>query len=335
MAVFPELRAERLRHRRPAAAGHPAGRGRGGRRRAGRGDRRPAAGARRRRAARARHPAAQLRRRHPPRAGCSASRRSPTCRPTASSTSGASSPRATTARRLRIRLGGDDVPFGPDLVFEAADVPGLRLHVEVCEDMWVPIPPSAEAALAGATVLANLSGSPITIGSRRGPAAAGPLGERALQRGLPLRRRGPGRVDHRPVVGRPDAWSTSAATCWPSPSGSPTGRGAASPTSTSTGSARSGCGRAPSTTTGAPHDERDRGEFRVVELRARPARRRHRAAPQGRPLPVRARRPRAARAGLLRGLQHPGLRAGAAAARDRRSRRSSSASPAGSTPPTR
>ena len=40
---------------------------------------------------------------------------------------------------------------------------GLVLHVEVCEDMWVPVPPSAEAALAGATVLANLSGSPITV----------------------------------------------------------------------------------------------------------------------------------------------------------------------------
>jgi NAD+ synthase (glutamine-hydrolysing) len=56
-----------------------------------------------------------------------------------------------------------EVPFGPDLIFEARDVPGLRLFVEVCEDMWVPIPPSAEAALAGATVLANLSGSPITV----------------------------------------------------------------------------------------------------------------------------------------------------------------------------
>ncbi len=63
-----------------------------------------------------------------------------------------------------IRLGGADVPFGPDLLFAAADLPGFVLHVEVCEDMWVPIPPSAEAALAGATVLANLSGSPITIG---------------------------------------------------------------------------------------------------------------------------------------------------------------------------
>jgi len=66
-------------------------------------------------------------------------------------------------RGSTIRLGGADVPFGPDLVFDATDVPGLRLHVEVCEDMWVPIPPSAEAALAGATVLANLSGSPITV----------------------------------------------------------------------------------------------------------------------------------------------------------------------------
>lgn len=63
-----------------------------------------------------------------------------------------------------IRIGGADVPFGPDLLFEADDVSGLVLHVEICEDMFVPIPPSAEAALAGATVLANLSGSPITIG---------------------------------------------------------------------------------------------------------------------------------------------------------------------------
>jgi NAD+ synthase (glutamine-hydrolysing) len=43
-------------------------------------------------------------------------------------------------------------------------VPGLTLGVEICEDMWIPLQPGAEAALAGATVLANLSGSPITIG---------------------------------------------------------------------------------------------------------------------------------------------------------------------------
>ena len=62
-----------------------------------------------------------------------------------------------------VRVAGREVPLGPDLLFDVTDVPGLVLHVEVCEDMWVPVPPSAEAALAGATVLANLSGSPITV----------------------------------------------------------------------------------------------------------------------------------------------------------------------------
>ena len=62
------------------------------------------------------------------------------------------------------REGGAVVPFGPNLLFEVADVPGLTFHVEVCEDMWVPVPPSSLAALAGATVLVNLSGSPITVG---------------------------------------------------------------------------------------------------------------------------------------------------------------------------
>jgi NAD+ synthase (glutamine-hydrolysing) len=67
-------------------------------------------------------------------------------------------------RGATITIGGAAVPFGPDLLFRARDLPDLVLHVEVCEDMWVPVPPSAEAALAGATVLANLSGSPITVG---------------------------------------------------------------------------------------------------------------------------------------------------------------------------
>src|SRR3954462_10400272 len=63
-----------------------------------------------------------------------------------------------------IRLGGADLPFGTDLLFAADDVAGLVFHVEICEDLWIPIPPSSEAALAGATVLLNLSGSPITVG---------------------------------------------------------------------------------------------------------------------------------------------------------------------------
>src|SRR5215203_5488995 len=66
-------------------------------------------------------------------------------------------------RGSTIRLGGREAPFGPDLIFTATDVRGFSLFVEVCEDMWVPVPPSAEAALAGATVMVNLSGSPITV----------------------------------------------------------------------------------------------------------------------------------------------------------------------------
>ena len=57
-----------------------------------------------------------------------------------------------------------DVPFGPDLLFRAVDLPDLTVHVEICEDMWVPVPPSHRAALAGATVELNLSASPITVG---------------------------------------------------------------------------------------------------------------------------------------------------------------------------
>ncbi len=60
-----------------------------------------------------------------------------------------------------------EVPFGTDLLFRALDIPGLVVHVEICEDLWVPIPPSAKAALAGATVDVNLSGSPITVGRSR------------------------------------------------------------------------------------------------------------------------------------------------------------------------
>ena len=61
-------------------------------------------------------------------------------------------------------LGGLEEALTPHGLITVEDVPGLTLYVEICEDMWVPVPPSAEAALAGATVVANLSGSPITIG---------------------------------------------------------------------------------------------------------------------------------------------------------------------------
>lgn len=63
-----------------------------------------------------------------------------------------------------IRVGGIDVPFGTDLIFAASNLPNFKLFAEICEDYWAPNPPSTLGALAGATVLANLSASNITIG---------------------------------------------------------------------------------------------------------------------------------------------------------------------------
>jgi NAD+ synthase (glutamine-hydrolysing) len=63
-----------------------------------------------------------------------------------------------------LRLLDRTVPFTPDLIFACRDVPAFVLGVEICEDLWTPVPPSTYAALAGATVLANLSASNITIG---------------------------------------------------------------------------------------------------------------------------------------------------------------------------
>ncbi len=63
-----------------------------------------------------------------------------------------------------ITVAGHEVPFGPDLIFEAADLAGFAFHMEICEDFWATIPPSSAAALAGATILTNLSASNITIG---------------------------------------------------------------------------------------------------------------------------------------------------------------------------
>jgi len=70
--------------------------------------------------------------------------------------------RAAVSREVRFL--GDVIPFGNDLVFDAVNVDNLALSVEICEDVWVPVPPSTWGALAGATVLANLSASNITVG---------------------------------------------------------------------------------------------------------------------------------------------------------------------------
>src|SRR5262249_10327845 len=71
---------------------------------------------------------------------------------------------AAHARSKEIRLHGTIVPFGTDLLFQAGDVEGLRIGAEICEDLWMPVPPSSNQALNGATVLLNLSASNEVIG---------------------------------------------------------------------------------------------------------------------------------------------------------------------------
>jgi NAD+ synthase (glutamine-hydrolysing) len=63
-----------------------------------------------------------------------------------------------------ITVAGETVPFGNDVIFQATNWPDFVLHAEVCEDVWAPLPPSTMAALAGATVLANLSASNSIVG---------------------------------------------------------------------------------------------------------------------------------------------------------------------------
>ncbi|HEY2784202.1 MAG TPA: NAD(+) synthase, partial [Fimbriiglobus sp.] len=63
-----------------------------------------------------------------------------------------------------VSLGGRTVPFGADLVFPCLNLDGFVLGVEICEDLWMPVPPSSLQTLAGATVLANLSASNETVG---------------------------------------------------------------------------------------------------------------------------------------------------------------------------
>lgn len=63
-----------------------------------------------------------------------------------------------------IRFGGREVPFGPQLLFEAEEVEELIVSAEICEDVWCPVPPSIQAAREGAVLIANCSASDETIG---------------------------------------------------------------------------------------------------------------------------------------------------------------------------
>src|SRR4051812_14554655 len=71
---------------------------------------------------------------------------------------------AENASSTEVMLCGQQAPFSASLLFDVPGAPLFRFHIEICEDVWVPVPPSSFAALAGATVLVNLSASNIVIG---------------------------------------------------------------------------------------------------------------------------------------------------------------------------
>ena len=153
--------------------------------------------------------------------------------------------------RGEIRVGGADVPFGPDLLFAAEDVPGLVLHAEICEDMWVP---SRRAPRPRWPARPCWSTSPAARSRSAAPRTASCCAGRQSSRCLAAyvyAAAGAGRVDHRPVLGRPDDDLRERRAAGRERALPRRRRGARSPTSTSTCCARSACGWAPSTTTAA------------------------------------------------------------------------------------
>ena len=105
-------------------------------------------------------------------------------------------------RARRSRSPVNVFPSAPTCCSVSPSMPGFVLFPEVCEDLWVPVPPSTFAALAGATVIANLSASNVVIGKHeyRQRTRLQPVG--TLHRGLPVQCRRCGRIDHRPRLGR-------------------------------------------------------------------------------------------------------------------------------------
>ena len=75
--------------------------------------------------------------------------------------------RGDVAIRNEVTLAGQKAPFGTDLLFRHLEQPKLALFAEICEDLWVPAPPSSFAALAGATLIANLSASNVVVGKHQ------------------------------------------------------------------------------------------------------------------------------------------------------------------------
>ena len=78
-----------------------------------------------------------------------------------------SSPMDSYSFDLQTSIGGHHFPIYPSMIYQCEDLPGLAVSAEICEDMWVPRPPSMVAAMSGASVIVNLSSSPVTVGRSR------------------------------------------------------------------------------------------------------------------------------------------------------------------------
>ncbi len=208
-----------------------------------------------------------------------------------------------------IPIAGHEAPFGCDLMFAARGEAGFTFHVEICEDLWVPQPPSTAAALAGAEILLNLSASNITIG-------------KAQMRRL-LCASQSARCIAAYAYSAAGAGKSTTDLAWDGQAGIfECGDGLGETERFSHSSGDGGCRRRSRThPSGANADQylrrlraRHRRQTSAVShdrLRLRATGRAARAAPPGRALPVCAFGPGDAARELLRSLQHPGPGLGA------------------------
>ena len=205
---------------------------------------------------------------------------------------------------LKIEVAGQGAPFGPDLVFAADDLADFVFHIEICEDFWAPQPPST----AGRARRRADPHQPLGLqhhhrqGGRAQIALRQPV--QPLHRRLCLFRRRAGREHHRSRLGRPGfdlrAWRTARRD---------------RPVRLGIGACRRRY-RRPAPAAGAdaqrhvqrqcPRRRPSRKGVPQHRLRARARDRRHRLRAEAAPLPLRPQPARAARSGLLRGVQHPG-----------------------------
>ncbi len=120
---------------------------------------------------------------------------------------------------------GEKIPMGSRLLFVCRELPALQVGAEICEDLWVPCPPSTEHAMAGATVIVNCSASDETTG--KSDYRRSLICRTVRQTGVRLylrQRRGRG-VQPGSGVRRPQYYCGERNMCWPSPPGSRRGCG--------------------------------------------------------------------------------------------------------------